>query len=169
MIHTVKGFGTVNKAEIDVTAGFLLVPFFMLRKHLCVPDLLSIFITLLNFVKCLFLHLLDSNVFVWFCSFFYWDGGEGNGNPLQCSCLENPVARGAWRAAIYGISQSQTRLKWLSMHACIEEWQPTPIFLPGESQGQRSLVGCHLWGRRESDTDWSDLAAAATEMVYYIN
>ena len=32
------------------------------------------------------------------------------------------------------------------------EWQPTPIFLPGESQGQGSLVGCHLWGRTESDT-----------------
>ena len=32
------------------------------------------------------------------------------------------------------------------------KWQPTPVFLPGESQGQQSLVGCHLWGRRESDT-----------------
>ena len=31
------------------------------------------------------------------------------------------------------------------------KWQPTPVFLPGESQGQRSLVGCHLWGRTESD------------------
>ena len=31
-------------------------------------------------------------------------------------------------------------------------WQPTPVFLPGESQGRRSLVGCHLWGRTESDT-----------------
>ena len=32
------------------------------------------------------------------------------------------------------------------------QWQPTPVFLPGESQGWRSLVGCHLWGRTESDT-----------------
>ena len=32
------------------------------------------------------------------------------------------------------------------------KWQPTPVFLPGESQGQGSLVGCHLWGRTESDT-----------------
>ena len=32
------------------------------------------------------------------------------------------------------------------------KWQPTPVFLPGESQGRRSLVGCHLWGRTESDT-----------------
>ena len=39
---------------------------------------------------------------------------EGNGNPLQCSCLENPRDRGAWWAAIYGVAQSRTRLKRLS-------------------------------------------------------
>ena len=40
--------------------------------------------------------------------------GEGNGNPLQCSCLENPRDREAWWAAIYGVAESQTRLKRLS-------------------------------------------------------
>ena len=40
--------------------------------------------------------------------------GEGNGNPLQCSCLENPRDGGAWQAAIYGVAQSRTRLKGLS-------------------------------------------------------
>ena len=40
--------------------------------------------------------------------------GEGNGNPLQCSCLENPRDGGAWWANVYGVTQSQTRLKWLS-------------------------------------------------------
>ena len=40
--------------------------------------------------------------------------GEGNGNPLQCSCLENPRDRGAWWAAVYGVARSQTRLKRLS-------------------------------------------------------
>ena len=40
--------------------------------------------------------------------------GEGNGTPLQYSCLENPRDGGAWWAAVYGISQSRTRLKWLS-------------------------------------------------------
>ena len=40
--------------------------------------------------------------------------GEGNGNPLQCSCLENPRDGGAWWAAIYGVAQSQTRRKRLS-------------------------------------------------------
>ena len=40
--------------------------------------------------------------------------GEGNGNPLQYSCLENPRDAGAWWAAVYGVAQSRTRLKWLS-------------------------------------------------------
>ena len=40
--------------------------------------------------------------------------GEGNGNPLQCSCLENPGDGKAWWAAVYGVTQSWTRLKWLS-------------------------------------------------------
>ena len=40
--------------------------------------------------------------------------GEGNGNPLQYSCLENPRYGGAWWAAVYGVAQSRTRLKWLS-------------------------------------------------------
>jgi len=40
--------------------------------------------------------------------------GEGNGNPLQCPCLENPRDGGAWWASVYGVSQTRTRLKWLS-------------------------------------------------------
>ena len=40
--------------------------------------------------------------------------GEGNGNPLQCSCLENPRDGGAWWAAVYGVAQGRTRLKRLS-------------------------------------------------------
>ena len=40
--------------------------------------------------------------------------GEGNGNPLQCSCLENPRDGGAWWVAVYRVAQSRTRLKWLS-------------------------------------------------------
>ena len=40
--------------------------------------------------------------------------GGGNGNPVQCSCLENPRDRGAWWAAVYGVTHSQTRLKQLS-------------------------------------------------------
>ena len=113
--------------------------------------------------------------------------GEGNSNPLQCSCLENPRDGGVWWAAIYGVAQSQTRLKrlssssrdhcryfpsgsavknlpqcrrhrrcgfdpWVRKILWRRAWQPTPVFLPGESQGRGSLVGCRLWGCTESDT-----------------
>ena len=53
--------------------------------------------------------------------------GEGNGNPLQYSCQENPVDRGAWWTAVHRITQSQTRLKRLSMHACIGEGNGNPL------------------------------------------
>ena len=43
------------------------------------------------------------------------------------------------------------------------KWQPTPVFLPGESQGRGSLVGCRLWGRTESDTTEVTAAAAAAD------
>ena len=53
--------------------------------------------------------------------------GEGNGNPLQYSCLENPVGRGAWWAAVDGVTQNQSWLKQLSMHACIGEGNGKPL------------------------------------------
>ena len=48
-----------------------------------------------------------------------------------------------------------------SVPAWRRKWQPTPVFLPGESRGQRSLVGCCPWGRTESDTTEVTVAAAA--------
>ena len=48
--------------------------------------------------------------------------GEGNGNPLQCSCLENPRDGEAWWAVISGVAQSRTRLKWLSTSSSIHKW-----------------------------------------------
>ena len=77
--------------------------------------------------------------------------GEGHGNPLQYFCLENPRDGGAQWAAIYGVAQSRTRLKWLSSSSRLKsgrrQWQPTPVLLPGKSYGRRSLVGCSPWGR----------------------
>ena len=64
--------------------------------------------------------------------------GEGNGTPLQCSCLENLRDRGAWWAAV-GVAQSRTRLSdftFTFMH-WRRKWHPTPVFLPGESPGPR--------------------------------
>ena len=63
--------------------------------------------------------------------------GEGNGNPFQRSCLENPRDGEAWWAAVYGVAQSQTRLKWLSSE-CVctflkKHLSLTP-FLPKQSQ-----------------------------------
>ena len=82
--------------------------------------------------------------------------GEGNGTPLQYSCLENPMGGGAWWAAVLGVARSQTRLSDFTFtfhfHALRRKWHPPPVFLPGESQGQGSLVGCHQWGRTELDT-----------------
>ena len=51
---------------------------------------------------------------------------KGNGNPLQYSCLENPLDRGAWWAAVYGVAQSRTRLKRLSMHSGTGEGNGNP-------------------------------------------
>ena len=53
--------------------------------------------------------------------------GEGNGNPLQCSCLENPKDGGAWWAAVYGVAQSWTRMKRLSSSNFLKEL-PKPVF-----------------------------------------
>ena len=62
---------------------------------------------------------------------------------------------GAWSAAVHGVTKSRTRLSdftfiFTFMH-WRRKWQPTPVFLPGESQGRGSLVGCRLWVRTESD------------------
>ena len=59
---------------------------------------------------------------------------------------------GAWWAAVHGVAKSQTRLSdFIFMH-WRRKWQPTTVFLPGESQGWGSLVGCSPWGYTELDT-----------------
>ena len=78
--------------------------------------------------------------------------GEGNGTPLQYCCPENPMDGGTWQVAVHGVAKSQTRLSNFTFTHWRRKWQPTPVFLPGESQGQGSLVGFCLWGRTESDT-----------------
>ena len=77
--------------------------------------------------------------------------GEGNGTPLQYSCLENPMDGGAWKAVVHGVAEGRTRLSNFTFTHWRRKWQPTPVFLPGESQGWGSLMGCRLWGRTESD------------------
>ena len=82
--------------------------------------------------------------------------GEGNGNPLQHSWLENPIDRGAWQAAFHGVAESWTQLSGFTFtfhfHALEKEMATHSSVLAGESQGQWSLVGCRLWGHTVQNT-----------------
>ena len=103
---------------------------------------------------------------------------------FRYSCLENLMDGGAWKAAVHGVAQSRTRLKWLSSSSREKKvklmeaqwfichcrrcrfdplvwkipwrrkWQSTPVFLPGKFHGQRSLVGYSPRGRRVRH-DWA--------------
>ena len=82
--------------------------------------------------------------------------GEGNGTPLQDSCLENPMDGGAWKATVYGVAKSWTRLNDFTFtfyfHALEKEMATHSSVLAWRIPGTGSLVGCPLWGRTESDT-----------------
>ena len=67
--------------------------------------------------------------------------GEGNGNPLQCSCLENPRDRGAWWASVYGVAQSRTQLKRLSSIAAEQLVRPSSKD-PGAHSSKGKMPGC---------------------------
>ena len=71
---------------------------------------------IVNLHSCLQTEFLNVESFLWatHSHFSLSCIGQGNGNSLQCSCLENPRDGGTWWAAFYGVTQSQTRLKWLS-------------------------------------------------------
>ena len=89
--------------------------------------------------------------------------GESNGNPLQDSCLENPMDGGAWKAAVHGVAKGQTRLsdftftfhfhaleKEMATHSSVLAWR-----IPGVAEpGGLPSMGSHRIGH-----DWSDLAA----------
>ena len=67
--------------------------------------------------------------------------GEGNGNPLQCSCLENPRDGGAWWAAVYGVTQGRTQLKQLSSSSMCVQYCPTLWDLVDHSMPDSSVRG----------------------------
>ena len=93
--------------------------------------------------------------------------GEGNGTPLQYSCLENPMNRGAWQAVVHGVAEGQTRLsdftftfhfhaleKEMATHSSVLAWR-----IPGMAEpGGLPSMGSHRVGH-----DWSDLAAATRD------
>ena len=82
--------------------------------------------------------------------------GEGNGTPLQYSCLEKPMDGGAWWAAVHGVAKSQTRLSdftfTLHFHALEKEMATHSSILAWRVPGMGSLAGCHLWSCTESGT-----------------
>ena len=96
--------------------------------------------------------------------------GEGNGTPLQYSCLENPMDRGAWWAAVRGVAKSQTRLsdftfnfhfhaleKAIATHSRVLAWR-----IPGTGEpGGLPSMGSHRVGH-----DWSNLTAAAAACIW---
>ena len=78
--------------------------------------------------------------------------GEGNGNPLQCSCLENPRDGGAWWADVFRVAQSRTRLKWLSSSS---NYSPECLG-PATRMGVNYLEGRNMKGKRENQL-WQTL------------
>ena len=101
--------------------------------------------------------------------------GEGNGTPLQYSCLENSVDWGAWWAAVHGVARVGhdwvTSLSLFTFLHWRRKWQPTPMFLPGESQAREAWWAA-LYGSHRVGHDWSNLAAAAgyyRKLLYCIN
>ena len=91
--------------------------------------------------------------------------GEGNGTPLQYSCLENPMGRGAWWAAVQGVTMSRT---WLSdftftfhFHALEKEMATHSSVLAWRIPGTEEPVGLPSMGSHRVGHDWSNLAAAA--------
>ena len=125
------------------------------------------FQSIFHFINSLFRQLIKVSIEAFF--FFKFQLvikiREGNGTPLQYSCLENPMDGGAWKAAVHGVAEGQTRLsnftftfhfhaleKAMATHSSVIAWR-----IPGTGEpGGLLSMGSHRVGH-----DWSDLAAAA--------
>ena len=104
--------------------------------------------------------------------FSLWCIGEGNGNPLQCFCLENPRDGGTWWAAVYGVAEGQT---WLSdftftFHFCAleKEMETHSSVLAWRIPGTGKPGGLPSMGSHRVGHDWSNLAAAAAGLFQWV-
>ena len=96
---------------------------------------------------------------------------EGNGTPLQYSCLENPMDGGAWWAAVYGVAQSRTRLSDFTFtfhfHALEKEMATHSSVLAWRIPGMGKPGGLLSMGSHRVGHDWSDLAATQRCVVRF--
>ena len=96
--------------------------------------------------------------------------GEGNGTPLQYSCLENPMGGGAWWAAVHGVTKSRTRLRdftfTLHFHALEKEMATHSSVLAWRIPGMGEPGGLPSMESHRVRHDWSDLAAAAAAAIH---
>ena len=95
--------------------------------------------------------------------------GEGDGTPLQYSCLETPMDRGAWWAAVHGVARSQARLSDFTftfhLHALEKEMATRSSVLAWRIPGMGEPGGLPSMGSHRIGHDWSDLAAAAWSSI----
>ena len=105
-----------------------------------------------------------SHTHKWLQSDFLWSCSQGNGTPLQYSCLENPVDRGAWKAAVHRIAKGWARLKDFTFtfhcHALEKEMATHSSILAWRIPGMGEPGGLLSMGSHRVGHDWSDLAAA---------
>ena len=99
--------------------------------------------------------------------------GEGNGTPLQYSCLENPMDGGAWWATVHGVTTSRTRLSDFTFtfhfHALEEEIATHSRILAWRIPGMGEPGGLPSMGSHRVRHDWSDIAAAAASVILSIS
>ena len=97
---------------------------------------------------------------------------EGNGTPLQCSCLENSRDGGAWWAAVHGVAKSRTWLRDFTFtfhfHALEKEMTTHSSVLAWRIPGTGEPGGLPSMGSHRVRHDWSDLAAAAYAAIWYM-
>ena len=111
------------------------------------------------------MQALNINLKYWDCLLLQLHIGEGDGTPLQRSCLENPMDGGAWWAAVHGVEKSRTRLSNFTFtfhfHALEKEMATHSSVLAWRIPGTGEPVGLPSVGSHRVGHDWRDLAAAA--------